>query len=79
MQESAPFVGKQRAVGLDDVRDVASATVLLLKLQSLAIEGEWTHERFAAVPCEKDVVHGLGLNVFLCELIEHFLAQHTLG
>ena len=78
LEEAAPLVGEQRGIGLNTVVDGAAAGVGALEFQGTPIEGDRTHERFAAVPGEEYFGGGLSFYVFLDELLQQFVRQHLL-
>ena len=79
LEEPAPLVGEQRAVGLDAVVDGASAGIFLLQLHGPLVERQGAHQRLSAVPGEEHLRHGLRLDVFFDELLQQLLAHHVLG
>ena len=74
-EETAPLVVEQRAIGLDAVGDGASAAVDALQLQSAAIEVDGAQERFAPMPGEQHLRHGLGFHVLADELLQELVAH----
>ena len=79
LEEPAPFIGQQRAVGLYAVVYGASVGIFLLQLHGTFVERERTHQRLSAMPGEQNLGHGLRVDVLLDELFQQFLAHHMLG
>lgn len=59
LEEPAPFVGEQRAVGLYTVVDGASVGVFPLQFHGSFVERERTHQCLSAVPSEQYLGHSL--------------------
>ena len=55
VEELAPFVRQQRAVGLYDVRYALAPAIVSLQPYRLAVEVEGTQHGLASVPGEEDV------------------------
>ena len=79
LEEPAPLVGEQGAVGLDAVVYGPSVGILLLQLHRTLVEGEGAHQRLAAVPGEQHLRHRLRVDVLFDELFQQFFAHHVLG
>ena len=77
VEETAPLIGEQRAVGLQAVVNVAITGVLLLQFQGFFIEGEWTQQRFAAVPSEEYIRGGLRLDILAGKLLQQGVIHHA--
>ena len=70
-EEPRPFPVEERAVGLDGVVDDLFTGIFLLKFQSLAVEIQPQHQRFAAVPVEGHFRHTVRADIFLNHFFEH--------
>ena len=79
LEEPAPAVGEQRAVGLNAVLDDAAASVLCLQLHHLLVKIERAHQRFASVPGEENMVAGLALDILFDEFLQQALAHDVTG
>ena len=75
MEKLGPPVVNHRPVGLYDVVYLPALRVLTLQPDYLFIKRQGAHERFSAMPAEKNLLHGLALNVLLDKAFKHFIAH----
>jgi hypothetical protein len=79
MQKLTPLIGEQCSIGLHGIVYLPAACIFLLQFQRTLIESQRSHQRFAAVPLEHHLVHGLCLDEFLREPIQQFIRHHLIG
>ena len=78
-EELTPFVGEQCAIGLYAVVDGTPVGIFFLQLHGPFIEGKGTHQGFTTVPGEKNLWHGLRIDILLDEFFQQFFTHHMLG
>lgn len=79
VEEAAPLVRQQRAVGLQRILHPSAPCVLLLQPDSLLVERQRAHQCLPAVPGEEHVRSGLAVHVFPDEAFQQFVAHHVFG
>ena len=76
-EKLAPFIGQQRAIGLNGIVDLSPLRITLLQRQRPPIKRDGAHQRLAAMPGEKDLRRELRLDILLDEALEQRVAHHV--
>lgn len=79
VEEAAPLVGQQCAVGLQRILHTSAPCVLLLQADGFLVERQRAHQGLPAVPGEEHVRSGLAVHVFPDEAFQQFVAHHMFG
>ena len=78
-QEMAPVGGKQNAVGLYGIVHSLAARVFSLVFERLAVEVQAHEQRFSAMPVECHFIDLVCVDIFLHEMLEHFICHPGLS
>ena len=75
MQEIAPLLGEQRAIGLDTIVNDMVSRIFTLQADCMTIERERTQHRLTAMPREQHLALRLHGDVLPGELLEEFITH----
>ena len=79
LEEAAPLISQQRAVGLNGVVNGSARPILLLQFNHPFVERKGPHQRLSPMPGEKHLRHGLRFNILLDEKFEQLITHRELA